>query len=122
MIPVTYPVIPSGIHNAMVVYPLNSVSGLQPWVDYIPVKQSTTGFINSFDGYILTTAISNITGLQAWRDYIPVFVDNSSTRAFSTDVGGYIPISDVGSIVTNFLVSDLDFLLANATGDFLVSI
>jgi len=122
MIPVTYPVIPSGIHNAIAVYPISSNSGLQAWLDYIPVKQSTTGFINSFDGYILSSVLPSITGLQAWKDYIPIFVDNSLTKPFSTDIGGYIPISNVGEVTVNFLVSNLDFLLANSTGDFLISI
>lgn len=121
MIPVTYPVVATGIHNAIVVFPLASVSGLRAWLDYIPVKQSTSGFINSFDGYIVSSAISSTAGLQAWKDYIPVFVDAGATKPFSTDIGGYIPISDVGIVTINYLLSGLDRLLANASGDLLIT-
>lgn len=121
MIPVTYPVVPSGTHNAIVVFPLSSVVGLQEWIDYIPVRQSTIGFINSFDGYIVSSVITNTTGLQQWKDYIPVFVDNSKTIPFSTNSGGYIPISDVGTVESGYILSDLDRLLADASGNLLIT-
>jgi hypothetical protein len=122
MIPHTYPSNVSGNKTRMVVYSLPSVTGLQAWVDYIPVKFSTSGLENHYDGHILSNALSSITGLQAWKDYIPVFVNNALTRPFTTDADGYIPISDVGVFEINFILSGTDILLANATGDFITSI
>lgn len=90
MIPQTYPTIEDSEGRKMVISRLSSVTGLQPWVDYIPIKAGTAP-LNSYNGAIGMTEISSLVGKQAWLDYIPVYEDNALTREFSTDVGGYIP-------------------------------
>jgi hypothetical protein len=101
MIPRTFPSISEDGKTKCVVYVLPSVTGLQAWKDYIPVKGITTentAVENTYanDGYIV---MKTVDGTQkAWIDYLPVFEDASYTKAWSTDVGGYIPASGLFSI------------------------
>lgn len=94
MIPFTFPSVGTHGSRQCVVYPLSSVSGLTAWIDYTPVKLVTGATKNSYDnnGAQLVTEIASTTGLQAGIDYIPVYYNNSLTKAWSTDVGGYIPV------------------------------
>ena len=95
MIPYTFP---SSAHhglNQCVVFPLTSVSGLQAWIDYIPVKKVTGSTRGSYDntGSQFISEIPDTTGLQAFLDYIPVYYDDSLTIPWSTDANGYIPVA-----------------------------
>ena len=94
MIPFTFPSVEPHGERECVVFPLASVTGLKAWIDYTPVKLVTGGTKNSYNnnGGQLVSEIASTTGLQAGIDYIPVFYDNSLTKAWSTGVGGYIPV------------------------------
>jgi len=66
----------------MVVNKLASTTGLKAWVDYIPTKKlgSEPAQKNTYStGMLLDVLVSNI------------YEDASLTKAWSTDVGGYIP-------------------------------
>jgi hypothetical protein len=101
MIPRTFPSIFEDSKTKCVVFVLPSISGLQAWTDYIPVKGITTentAVENTYanDGYIV---MKTVDGTQkAWIDYIPVYEDASYTKPWSTDAGGYIPASGLFSI------------------------
>jgi hypothetical protein len=101
MIPRTYPSILEDGKTKCVVYVLPSISGLQAWKDYIPVKGVTTentAVENTYanDGYIV---MKTVDGTQkAWIDYLPVYEDASYNKAWSTDAGGYIPASGLFSV------------------------
>ena len=94
MIPRTYPstFAPNG-QQQMVVYFLSSVTGLQRWVDYIPVRLTNGGVENSYDnnGYINVTIIQSLVGAQAWNQYIPVYLDVAATDVWQVNAVGYIP-------------------------------
>lgn len=94
MLPYTFPSVGDHGYRQCVVYPLSSVSGLTAWIDYIPVKKITGAEKNTYNnnGAQFVTEIPDTTGLQAGKDYIAVYYDNSLTKAWSTDVGGYIPV------------------------------
>lgn len=77
---------------------LSDVTGLQRWVDYIPVQfNPTPDNLNSY-GANDALLVSEETG-TVWVDYIPVFEEG--TVAWSTDNNGYIPIH-IGSPIINF--------------------
>lgn len=82
------------------IYPLTDISGLVAWRDYLPVKeQAAPGRADSFDndGYMtVSEVLASISGKVAWVDYTPVYVDDTATIPWSTDVGGFIPVSDSG--------------------------
>lgn len=91
----------------MVVYFLGSVTGLQRWVDYIPVRwaNEATGKENNYDqnGYINVISISELnSNTTPFKDYVPVFVDNSCADAWTTNVTGYIPVGQP-SFIRNVL-------------------
>jgi hypothetical protein len=95
----------------MVVYVLPSVSGLQAWVDYIPVKgvaTENTAVENTYanDGYQVMKTLDGTTNLQAWKDYIPVFEDASYNKPWSTDAGGYIPAGGLFSVLGSLFAND----------------
>jgi hypothetical protein len=78
----------------MVVYFLTSVTGLQRWSDYIPVKLVQTGSVNSYNnnGFIAVAPIAGLSSqTQAWKEYIPVYVDSNATEAWQVSAVGYIP-------------------------------
>lgn len=101
MIPRTFPSILEDGKTKCVVYVLPSISGLQAWKDYIPVKGVTTentAVENTYanNGYIV---MKTVDGTQkAWIDYLPVYEDASYNKAWSTDAGGYIPASGLFSV------------------------
>jgi hypothetical protein len=94
MIPYTFPSTSDHRSSQCVVYPLSSVTGLKAWIDYIPVKLATGATKNSYNntGAQFITELPSVTGLKAGLDYIPIYYDNSLTKAWSTDIGGYIPV------------------------------
>jgi hypothetical protein len=120
MIPQTYPSVIEDGTRKMVVYTLSSVTGLKPWVDYIPVKSKTTGPSNHYDGFIEMSNLNSTTGKTAWQDYIPIYVDASATVEYSTNAGGYIPatIGPEGGIAGLFLPSFLQASPAGYQGSF----
>ncbi len=97
MIPRTFPsTYASNGQQQMVVYFLSSVTGLQRWADYIPVRLAQGGVENSYNnnGYIDVTVVSSPTATQqAWKEYIPVYLDDSATDAWLVNSVGYIPYS-----------------------------
>lgn len=110
MIPQVYPstyVTDNGA-TQMVVFRLTSISGLQRWIDYIPVKflTSENQESNSYnaEGCILVDTLSSASGKTAWIDYIPIYIDNSADDALEVSSTGYIPIglSTVPSLVLDF--------------------
>ena len=103
MIPHTYPSqLDSENRTQMVIYYLTSISGLERWKDYIPVKENNLASLelNSFSstGAIYTTTLSNISGKQAWIDYVPVYRDDAATNAWSVSATGYLATKDINSL------------------------
>jgi hypothetical protein len=118
MIPHTYPSILENNTTKMVISPITDLTGLQRWVDYIPIKgvsvlATDKENIFSNNGYIVTQAIDSLIGKQSWVDYIPVFVDNLATDAWEVSALGFIPVSSVGIIPVS--VSFLSIQDSNAT-------
>ena len=98
MVPRTFPSTyetPNG-QQRMVVFFLSDVTGLEKWVDYIPVKfttleeQENNSYNNN--GVILVDPLSSTTNLQEWKDYIPVFVDDTADNAWTVSSDGFIPV------------------------------
>lgn len=114
MIPRTYPssVSPITGRTQMVVYFLSSITGLQRWVDYIPVKwaSSATAAIieNSTDtnGALNVDSLSSTTGKQAWVDYVPVYADTSATDSWQVSGVGYLPVNSSGTPLNLFSASE----------------
>jgi hypothetical protein len=106
MIPRTYPstLASDGITRQMVVYFLSSISGLQRWVDYIPVAWASGSVVNNSyntSGATAVEVISSTTGRQSWVDYVPVYLDASASGAWEVSLTGYIPINGgVASLFT----------------------
>ena len=94
MIPYTFPSKTDIGTAPCFVYPLTSVTGLKAWIDYTPVKLVTGGSKNNYSstGAQYIEEIPDTSGLQAGLDYIPIYYDNSLTKPWSTDIGGYIPV------------------------------
>jgi hypothetical protein len=96
----------------MVVFALSSISGLQRWVDYIPVKfsSSATEELNSYSGSLIMDFLGSSSGLKGWVDYIPVYIDSNATDAWVVNSVGYIPASFQSNptLSLNFLSSLLD--------------
>ena len=111
MIPRTYPSTDaSNGQSQLIGYYLGSIEGLTRWVDYIPVRFNSylNGPENTYDlnGYIPVSSISSITGLTPFKDYVPLYIDNTSTDVWTSDVDGYIPI---GLKKSNGASLELDF-------------
>lgn len=76
------------------VFALSDVTGLRRWVDYVPVKVSTshtsaTVGRHNDNGALLVEPLGSVSGLTAWRDYIPVYVvtDNDANAWRYNDAG-----------------------------------
>lgn len=103
MVPQTYPSIlnPYTNRREMVVKQLATTSGLQRWIDYIPVKLSTSTRpageqTTDNDGFIaINTSQDTSTGV-AFKDWVPVYFDNDATDAWVVSASGYIPIGASG--------------------------
>lgn len=112
MVPRTYPCtyLTANGKQQMDVYFLSSVTGLERWKDYIPVKSSSAVTVkeNSYDndGVILIKDIGSTYQKQAWKDYIPVFIDSSATDAWKVDSDGFIPTFPTPSLSLDFTSSD----------------
>jgi hypothetical protein len=113
MIPRSYPSIINELtgESDMKVHFLSSVSGLQEWIDYIPVKSISSGTPNQYsnDGYKTINSVASVVGLQVYVDYIPVYVDASKTVPWSCDSNGFIPLESLSTTDPNF--SDVTLLL-----------
>jgi hypothetical protein len=98
MIPRTFPSTYETINgqHRVVVFFLSSVTNLQRWADYIPVKfpQYEGQEVNTYnnEGIQLVDPLTSTTGKQAWLDYIPVYLDNDADDATLVSNTGYIPI------------------------------
>jgi hypothetical protein len=110
--PSVYITLPNGA-TAMVVWEITSVTGLQAWIDYIPVTitQSTTAAKRNtfdYDGAISAKLMGDVTGLIAGTDYIKVYQVTSGTPWID-----YIPLYDyqAGGVNNLLLESGDDFLL-----------
>lgn len=102
MIPHVYPsrVNTTTGKREMVVHSLSSISGLQRWVDYIPVKFTEDSFpregTTENDGFIAVSYLDTVTGLVAYGDYVPVYIDHGATDAWIVSAIGYIPVEYSG--------------------------
>jgi hypothetical protein len=125
MIPRTYPSITdSNGLNKMVVYVLSDVTGLDPWRDYIPVKQviSPTN-INKYgqnDAIAVEVLLTN-SNKTPFKDYVPVFIAVSAFKPWKVDSDGFIPCDglDPDILVNNLELENGDDLLLES-GDFIL--
>ena len=102
MIPHTFPtqVNPVTGNTEMLVRFLASPTGLQRWVDYIPVKTIVGAYTSEMTanagGYQAIKKVIYTTSMRPFADYVPVFEDVSATTPFTTDATGYIPVCTSG--------------------------
>lgn len=84
-----------------VVYYLSSITGLQRWTDYIPVKTASDSTItegaSDNNGYQAINVLVSTTGKNAWVDYIPVYDDTAATSPWQVSTTGYIPVAPSGT-------------------------
>ena len=87
---------PSDSNNRPKLFALSDVTGLQEWVDYIPVQVETQNdaLKNKTDvgGYKEVNSLASDTGLLAWVDYTPVYLVTDRTKPWQCDPDGYIPV------------------------------
>lgn len=114
--PSVYITLPNGA-TAMVVGEITSVTGLQAWIDYIPVTitQSTTAAKRNtfdYDGAINAQLLASVSGLTAGIDYVKVYQVTSGTPWID-----YIPLYDyqAGSVNNLLLEGGDDFLLEDGS-------
>lgn len=114
--PSVYITLPNGA-TAMVVGEITSVTGLQAWIDYIPVTiiQSTTAAKRNtfdYDGAINAQLLGSVSGLTAGIDYVKVYQVTSGTPWID-----YIPLYDyqAGSAINMLLEGGDDFLLEDGS-------
>lgn len=109
MVPHTYPSQLNSLtgRREMIVYKLSSVSGLQRWVDYIPIKFTDGNFPvegeTGQNGFIAISQISSITGLIPYKDYVPVYVDPAATDVWYVNSLGYIPVEHSGRSTDRYI-------------------
>jgi len=122
MIPRTFPTVyvtPNG-QTAAVVEIISNTSGLVRWVDYIPVQFITDeSFVaNRYEnnGYILVDHQQDLTNKQAGKDYIRIFADYTTTKRWSTDNEGFIPVYKVSDLLSGNLEQENDFNLLQENG------
>lgn len=114
--PSVYITLPNGA-TAMVVREITSVTGLQAWIDYIPVTitQSTTAAKRNtfdYDGAINAQLLGSVSGLTAGIDYVKVYQVTSGTPWID-----YIPLYDyqAGGVNNLLLEGGDDFLLEDGS-------
>jgi len=114
--PSVYITLPNGA-TAMVVGEITSVTGLQAWIDYIPVTitQSTTAAKRNtfdYDGAINAQLLGSVSGLTAGIDYVKVYQVTSGTPWID-----YIPLYDyqAGGVNNLLLEGGDDFLLEDGS-------
>lgn len=98
MIPRTFPSRLINGRRAMVVRALNSVTGLQQWIDYIPVKVTADPGVNlnSYSGSAYAVPVDEANPGMAWVDYIPVYLtDYPDAKKWTSDNDGWVPLYDV---------------------------
>ena len=117
MIPRTFPSTLNPItgQRQLVALFLNNITGLNRWVDYIPVNfgKGTTLVEGRYDnnGFIAIQEITSGIGLIPFEDYVPVFFDASATDTWQVSDVGFIPYGASGSSVAPAL--DLVFTRSN---------
>jgi hypothetical protein len=122
MIPKTFPTVyvTANGQTAAVVEIITDTTGLVRWVDYIPVQFITDeSFVaNRYDnnGYILVDHQQNLTNKQAGKDYIRIFADYTTTKRWSTDNAGFIPVSSVSDLLFDNLEQENGFNLLQENG------
>jgi len=123
MIPRTFPTVyvTANGKTAMVVQIITSTSGLTRWVDYIPVQFITdeSYIANKYDnnGYMLVDHQQDLTGKQAGKDFIRIFADYTTTKKWSADNAGFIPVYKVSDFVNaNNLELENDFNILQEDG------
>jgi len=108
MIPYTFPsFLKEDGTTACRVKVITDVTGLVRWIDYTPIKfVNDSSFVNTYSnvGCQAVQIETNFTGLVSGIDYIVVYVDDSAYRAWSTDIGGYIPC--YGGPITHLITED----------------
>ena len=114
--PSVYITLPNGA-TAMVAGEITSVTGLQAWVDYIPVTitQATTADKRNtfdYDGAINAQLLGSVSGLIAGIDYVKVYQVTSGTPWID-----YIPLYDyqAGGVNNLLLEGGDDFLLEDGS-------
>lgn len=123
MIPRTYPSTVNSTtgRRQMVAYFLSSVSGLERWKDYIPVKyiDAVVEIEDSYNnnGFIAIDELTNITGKQAWLNYIPVYIDTAATTPWTVNSVGFIPIGTSGEGTTEIVLQYLSITDSEASPD-----
>lgn len=106
MVPQTYPSILNPYTNMreMVVKQLASTSGLQRWVDYIPMKLATSTRpageqTTDADGFIAINSLQDTSSGVAFKDWVPVYFDSDATDAWVVSDSGYIPVGASGGAI-----------------------
>ena len=113
-------VTPNG-ETAAVVELLTDTTGLQRWVDYIPVQFAiaddtpTNEFANN--GAILVDVLLSTSGLVAGSDYLRIYEDVSTAIEWSTDLDGYIPVYKHQDWTEDNLELETGFNLLQETGE-----
>lgn len=122
MVPQTFPsvyVTPNG-QTAAVVQIITSTTGLVRWVDYFPVQFITdeSYIANAYEnnGYILVDHQQDLTGKQAGLDYIRIYEDYTTTKKWSTDADGFIPVYKVSDSIGGNLEQEDDFNILQEDG------
>jgi len=88
----------------MVVKQLASTSGLQRWVDYIPMKLATSTRpageqTTDADGFIAINSLQDTSSGVAFKDWVPVYFDSDATDAWVVSDSGYIPVGASGGAI-----------------------
>jgi hypothetical protein len=122
MIPRTFPTVYVSYNGktAMVVQIITDTTGLTRWVDYIPVQfitdESNVSNVYDNNGYILVAHQEDLTGKQAGKDYIRIYEDYTTTKKWSADNAGYIPVYKVSDLSSGNLELENDFNLLQENG------
>ena len=128
MVPQTYPSILNPYTNMreMVVKQLASTSGLQRWVDYIPMKLATSTRpageqTTDADGFIAINSLQDTSSGVAFKDWVPVYFDSDATDAWVVSDSGYIPVGASGGAIAilQSFGSDAHVYLPGSSGAFL---
>lgn len=122
MIPKTFPsvYVTANGQTAAVVQIITDTTGLTRWVDYIPVQFITdeSYVANRYDnnGYILVDHQQDLTNKQAGKDFIRIFADYSTTKRWSTDNAGFIPVYKKSDLLAGNLEQENNFNLLQEDG------
>jgi len=82
------------------VSPLDDITGLVRWVDYIPVQTAADTAADKIgtyenDGALYTQRLDDLTNKVKWVDYIPVYITaDAASGRWRTDNDGWIPVTE----------------------------